>query len=266
VVSSGDTINIHDTSGAFWSGYRHEWFCADGESFFIVCSGFKYYDSGSQMPSVPTGKLIAKIGSTYYDVLGSTFVVPGGISNAPVQLEMNTPPSTDDSGGDVAFTVTICNNQAAEWTITLDFTTNPRGFVAGTGPAANWTPSLGWQDTCYLNTGDTLYYDQIDISHALTAGPGTHYQQIQLFYDQTVGTYVAPSPLNYIILSGTPVDTWTPVSGAGQSRLWSGDVADPTSIRIYLYDSQNAGGCSSGGAATLRKMVISGLGPTPTIS
>jgi len=142
IVSTGDTINVTGLSGVFFEGGSALWFCPDGNEFFAgICTPVTVTNGGSQLPAVPVGRIIAKIGATYYDVLGGIFTVPGGHANDQVTFYQNSS-NLSGSGGSVNFDVEICNNQAGSWTSTFDFTTNPYStlftqvwgtYVAGIG-------------------------------------------------------------------------------------------------------------------------------------
>src|SRR5262249_21564671 len=90
-------------------------------------------------------KIIAQIGSTFYDVYGSLFTVPGGITNQQVQFQVNL---ADISGnaGQFTFDVTVCNNQAAPWAHTLNVRLSPYGFNH-TSDGGLWLGGEGFHTT-----------------------------------------------------------------------------------------------------------------------
>jgi len=144
LVTTGDTLNLIPGDGIFYDGGSLAWFCPDGFRFVVSCTGIQFFDAGSQMPSVPIGRIVAKIGTTYYDIQGGPFTVPGGHTNDPVQLEMNSPnPSLN--GGDVQLSIEVCNNQETSWTHTFDFAPSTQGwFAVSNGGVFNSWNIGGW--------------------------------------------------------------------------------------------------------------------------
>src|SRR6266496_2153885 len=91
VVNTGDTLTISNSKGATYNPANGLWYCTDGSTFFAgACLASTATNAGNPMPAVLTGKLIAKIGGTFYDVNnGGTFVVPAGIASQPVTFQFN---------------------------------------------------------------------------------------------------------------------------------------------------------------------------------
>lgn len=147
VVSTGDTIQVTGENGVTYNNVTLDWYCPDGSVFFAgVCTGITQLDGADPLPSVPHQKLIALIGSTYYDVGFSTFTVPSGHDNDPVTFQVNDDTLTDDAGS-LSFDVEICNNQAGSFSHVFDFTKSPQGWQPtndGGGERAVWESGQGF--------------------------------------------------------------------------------------------------------------------------
>lgn len=268
-VSTGDTIDVHDISGAFYDAFNSRWFCPDGSEFFVTCIGISFTDSGSQMPTVSTGRLIAKIGSVYYDVQGSTFTVPGGHTNDPVQFEMNTP-TPAGSGGNVAFTVTVCNNQAGSWSHVFDFTTNPYTafFSLPTlsvfpGPLGIYTPGIGYTATVQTETGGTNFRGIY-----LRCLANANLTLISTDFDFTVGVYTAgagDSSFAYVYYPGPVTQNNILIPTAPTSPQVDSTPFTFTQFDTQIVCGQAASPTDPGGIVTLKKMTLAGVGVDPFI-
>lgn len=146
IVSTGDTIEITGAGGAAYNGRSVTWHCPGGDQFFAgFCTGVTFTNAGTPMPSVPEGKIIANIGGTFYDVQGSAFTVPGGISNAQVTFQMNSADITINAG-QFDFDAQVCNNQAGAWTSFLDFRVNSYADLLDV-IWGEWVPGVGYKGT-----------------------------------------------------------------------------------------------------------------------
>jgi len=154
-VNSGDTLELSGMGGAFYGGSLY-WYCPDGSRFIGgICTGITDTNAGSQLPSVPIGRLIAQIGSTYYDIQPGPFTVPAGYSNAPVTLVQNTP-TLVTGDGDVSFTITVCNNQPLPGVIDITYSGG-----LGVGPATCKAGDvLTITSVFYSPSGDYVGYPQ----------------------------------------------------------------------------------------------------------
>lgn len=202
VVNTGDTIEVTGATGVFYDGANGLWHCPPGDIFFAgLCTGTFQSDSSAPIPGSPDGKLIAKIGPTFYDVIDSVFTVPAGVSSAEVVFLQNTS-DRGASGGNVSFSVLVCNNQDANYHHDFNFEINTAGFApepqneaAGcTAAGANWAGGIGWyQYSCplagYINIGrDT---------------PLTNITHIEFAGEVTVSTLVASDFELYLTYGGT---------------------------------------------------------------
>lgn len=268
VVSSGDTINVHDLSGAFYDNFETFWFCPDGGRFFVECSNQTFTDAGSQMPAVPIGRIVAKIGTTYYDILGSTFTVPSGHSNDPVQLEMNTP-TRNGSGGDVSFTVTVCNNQPGTWTHTFNFQLGPQGFLLNPDPTTTrgvWTAGQGWQNTDNQGTlGE--WFRGVDI--ILDAITPFDMASCTLSLDYHKGTFLNPTEFGIGVINSngdTPISILNPAASNGDGQVLGGPFVSTgvTSLRIVADTDSNATtNAGFTGSCRVYSMTVQGTGVDP---
>lgn len=148
-VSTGDTLNLTNVTGAGNDGASGTWNCPDGTVFFagacLVGTGATV--GTDPLPSVKHMRLIWKIGGSYYDAMAGVFTVPAGVSNVQPVLLVNDSPASDDNGS-YQFTLQVCNNSVATWTHTLNFGTSPGGFVIFSTEHGVYTPGSGWQPSC----------------------------------------------------------------------------------------------------------------------
>jgi len=158
-VNTGDTLVISEALGATYNPANGGWYCPDGSLFFGgACLASTLIAAGNPMPAVLSGKLIAKIGATYYDVYGGTFTVPAGITAQGIQFQFNYA-SIATSSGTVNFKVQFCNQSVSSWNKFLDFRLSPQGFAADTtGNVSGTLPvSVGSLGMCFgqgRNTSD----------------------------------------------------------------------------------------------------------------
>lgn len=250
-VSSGDTISIHDTSGLFYNAADTFWFCPDGNRFFITCQNQTFTDPSSQMPAVPMGRIVAKIGSTYYDVLGGVFTVPSGHTNDPVQLEMNTPLPAG-SGGDVQFTITVCNNATAAWSSVLDLTTSAYPAIL-TIDNGTYIPGTGVQ--------------------GVALGSASH--EVDVHFSWSPPGHLTTAIAQYSAAGSAPVNNLTEAyKAAGFSVIYG--VSATTQVATHYTQGffEDAPGVTwfglaiNAGTSTslpiLEKITLQGVGPKPT--
>ncbi len=268
VVSTGDTINIHDTSGVFYDNHTTFWFCADGGRFFVNCTNQNFFDAGSQIPAVPIGRIVAKIGPTYYDVFGSVFTVPSGHASDPVQLEMNTPSPTG-SGGDVSFTVTVCNNAPATWTHTFDFTLSPGGFVLGVTAGGNrgiWTAGQGWTNTDDTETLGEWVRGAYFLRDGITPFTMT---SITLSLDDHQGTFRSPAEygIGLSLSNGDiPINLLNPAVTSADNQVLGGpwSASGITSITVQVATDTNVSSPAGfTGSCRVFSLTVSGVGVSP---
>lgn len=213
-VSTGDTIDVSNAVGATTTGSSGIWYCPDGEQFFAgACVGFAGTIGTDPLPAVNHMKLVAKVGSTFYDVFGPTFTVPSGHDHDPVFFQVNDDDLTDNNGS-MTFDVIVCNNEAAPWSHSINLRLAPGGFTASNG--GQWIGGTGWQSTdvqqvptdgqqmvCEWDFGGTIHFLTASIffntvlgSHGGTTpfqnwqykDPGGTYHSLQQFNPATNGT------------------------------------------------------------------------------
>lgn len=144
-VNTGDVITISLSGGAASDG-SGSWFCPNGQTFFLnACTGPTSTSGSDPAPSIPHMRLIAKIGSVYYDAYNVSITVPAGISHANVEFQVNDP-SLSDNYGELTFKACVQNNGAAVWTHTFDFTVSDGGFTSdATNGGGAYIPGTGWK-------------------------------------------------------------------------------------------------------------------------
>lgn len=141
-VSEGDTIQIGGAEGGWWDGnVLHAWNCPNGQTYALgACVSTGASDAGSPIPSQPIGRLIAQIGSNYYDAFNQTIPVPAGVTDENVYFQMNDA-TLGDNAGSVSFSVTVCKSGAAlSGGITFSEGSGPTTIELGTEYVFNFTP------------------------------------------------------------------------------------------------------------------------------
>lgn len=223
------------------------------------------------MPAVPTGKVIVKIGSTYYDAQPGPFTVPGGHSNDSLTVLFNLIAGANN-GGQMSFQVTVCNNQLALWTHYFDFTTATRGFSPETilgGTRGAWTPGTGWTDTLQLQS-DGVYVQGVYIS--LGGLSSFEILSSQLMIDWNGGIFAIAGEYGIAVFTGTGTPTNAQISllhGAcvsanGQTLIGSGDFTGQSYIQILsAVDVMPGSPAGFTGNTAVRGLLINGRGVEP---
>lgn len=253
VVNTGDTIDLSNLAGAWYSG-SVSWHCPDGGIFFVACTGAEEFSGSSQMPAVPVGRVIALIDGTYYDILGSTFTVPGGIINQQITLLMNTDtPST--ASGSITLDAQVCNNQAAAFTHTFDLAISPAGWTVR--DQGFWTAGVGFTDGTVTYAGTV--FRGADINRLSV--PAFTLTRLQAFGNAVLGV----SPLVFGIGASSPgayIASQTPVSGANYLDTGLINVAGVTDLYCDLIPGRQVG-VDPGGSCVIYKIIVDGIGTDP---
>jgi len=263
VVSSGDTIAVSNAKGATYNPAAVIWQCPDGSLFFAgACISSTVTAAGNPLPAVLSGKLIAKIGSTFYDVSnGGTFTVPGGISSQPVQFQINYA-SLTGSSGDITFDVVYCNNAATSYTHTFDFTITNGGFAPLSGLALNgsWTPGTGWVAGTGVSGGVNVRLVNLRLFFAARTIDSAY-----VTFDYTKGTIASPSGHVWQVSQQTSywldVLASATVNGTNLLRGSAASYAGSTELDILIQCHSDAS--AAAGLVTVKKLVVTGPGADP---
>jgi hypothetical protein len=241
IVSTGDTIELSNLAGA-WYGGSVTWYCPDGSVFFVDCSAATNLSGGSQIPGSPIGRVIALINGTYYDILASTFTVPGGITNAQVTLLMNTD-TVSTASGSVTLDATVCNNQTARWSHFFNFTVETGPFVSNAPLEGVWSPGTGF--TSQFDGGST---DEVFVKATMPAGS----------YDKATWTYTATDTGTGYIGTPTIFDTLS-VAPGDPPHVWNGPLVAGNELDLEILKT----GTGSGGHFILTGLLLEGPGSDP---
>jgi len=266
VVSTGDTLLVSGQMGVSYDGDFLLWYCPDGSQFFAgVCTGLTTLQGGDPLPTVPHMKLVAKIGSTFYDVEPGTFTIPAGHASDPVTFQVNDD-SLDDDAGSLSFDVQVCNNQAGTWVHTFDFSVDTQGWAPYDTGAGNffgtWSAGLGWANTDASNSG--LNARGVAITRTFTT---TELTSVQMTFDYALGTVdsgvftlqnVADAVTNFIVTHLSDV-----VTGTNAVQFGAADSPGQTHINLQYLCDITAGARS--GSVLLKKIVLTGKGANPFI-
>src|SRR5205814_750360 len=114
---------------------------------------------------------IALIAGTYYDLTLSPITVPGGVTDAPVTLQINDSDLTNNYGS-YDLCVQVTNNAQPNWQQTFNFNIADNGWspVVGGYTAGTWSAGTGWIETDDHNPpANDVYYRRLFIHRAFTA-------------------------------------------------------------------------------------------------
>lgn len=250
-VSTGDTIEVSPSGATNDPDQNLLWYCPNGDQFFAgACVGYPVVVGGSDpLPSIAHMRLIARIGTTYYDVLGSTFTVPSGHASDTVTFQVNDDNLSNDNGS-LSFDVTVCNNATPGWTHTSDFKLSPDGWHVNNlaNDGGTWVPGVGWEtSTAPINgcQGCTL---QIQWSSNFNVKTATIYY----YRDSNAGSggsYFSTASVAY------PLET-------APGEYVTSFVLSPTMTNFAFIDLSYAPTPGSE-IGIIRKIVLAGDGPNP---
>jgi len=277
-VSSGDTLLFNSLAGAWNDSREIIWNCPDGWVYALgSCGQTLPHGSPDPLTTALHMQIVALIDGNYYDVLltsidGSPtqFTVPGGISNAIVELQANI----DDLSmvdGEVTFCVNVTNNQSGEWSHTIDYTTSPHGIsrAVGLAPIGHWVPGVGlvnddgqsgsgaWYRGVAMNINTITPFNltSVDIFYNLTMGAYNLGSSDGLSVDALVGSGAVGE---IAILHGSLID------GTGLSHTGSTASPGTTGYQIILVTDDDASSPSGFlGSCAVTTLVIHGTGPEP---
>lgn len=264
IVSTGDTIEIQNDSGAGNDGIVGPWHCPDGSSFFAgAClggTGGPYF--ADPLPATDHMQLIANIGGTFYEIYGSVFTVPGGHTNVAVYIQANDSDLTDNAG-DYTFDIEVCNNAAALWVREIDFTLTPGGFTPrGTPtfniPAGVWIPGSGW-GTVDVNDGGEAYR-RIDLNRVCVA---CNIETVEMELQFTAGVYNALTAYCQYAEGGINNDSGAVVNGSPVILNSSAGTTGTTLLQLIGISSADTAEAGLDGSCTIRRVKWTGHGTPP---
>lgn len=276
LVNTGDTLKIDKATGA--AAELYVWYCPDGEYYLLGgCAGGAHTAGADPVNTFPHMALIWKIGSNFYgSAIGSTFTVPGGVTEAMVWLQVNTSSLADVSGQE-RVDITFCNNSAppaTTWCQLLDFTLSPHGAnarIEANGGACG-TPTQAWGQWVAGAGLEGTQTTQLDCTHGLSFGDfiidlgaaftfasaemkgnlnqasGSNQVAIQVSNDPTFASGVT----NMVNVVGDPAGNYDHSGSATPTARY---------IRIYLFTEGGTGGTSA--LATCTSLKLTGTGTNP---
>lgn len=120
-VSTGDTIEITAASGA-WNDGGLAWNCVNGFTYALgACVSAQAAQSGDPLQTVNHMRLIAAIGTNFYDAYNTIIAVPGAVTNATMYFQPNDANLSTNSGS-VSFHVKYCKKPDVVSPITIAYT------------------------------------------------------------------------------------------------------------------------------------------------
>lgn len=268
LVNTGDVISVSNEQGSASDG-TVVWYCPSGAIFQLgACFGSGSTSSGDPLNTVPHMRLIAKIGSNYYDMHGASFTVPGGVTAASVEFQLNDS-NIADNYGSISFDVCVTNNMSATFVHTFDFTLGDGGWAAWTPPigiGAVYTPGVGWTNSDFQNPSGN-YYRSVIIQRSFASRTIT---QIRMIYDiaSRASNQSGINPGETYIYSGLATGVlqnlnWNSESnGTGKVYEWNGSTA-LTGMAVQTWSSYNVTSGGYAGSCKISKVVVSGVGTDP---
>lgn len=248
VVSDGDTIELLFSQGSWNDGGEVAWRLSNGDQFFAGNNvGNPVLNGADPLPAEPHMAMLALIDGVYYNLAAGAVTVPSGVSNAQILLLPNDS-VLDNNAGTITFDIKVCNNQAGDWTSTLDFTTNSFAEIT-TVNTGEWTAGVGY-------TG--IFVDVNDVSEVQLLIPVTscHIKGMDMYYS-TPGCGGANGLIGFETDSGFYGSPG--VVGPTTNGIYTQNV-DRTGVTAVVVDN-NSG--TEAGTTIVTKWVIRGTGPKP---
>lgn len=144
LVNTGDVVELQSYAGAGQDGSVDFWRCPDGRVFFAgSCTGTPGPATGDPLNTANHMALIYLIDGTYYDAMSGPVTIPGGVSNAQVEVQINDSALGDNSGSyDIRLCVT--NNAEVGFVHDFNFPLTPGAWKIGHRPTGNPTGNTNW--------------------------------------------------------------------------------------------------------------------------
>lgn len=270
-VSTGDTLELVFSSGAWNDGGEVAWRLSNGDQFFDGRNvGHPVLNGSDPLPTEPHMAMLLNIDGSYYNVAAGPVTVPSGVSNAQVLVVPNDDVLTNNAGT-ITFDLKVCNNQAATYSIDQTLDTFPYDWttdIAGvSGTQSVWNAGEGWVDVpCDNLLGGSGRYNIVWV-HWVFAAP-VNIQHFDMRYDAVVGD-LADSGTNLvgIVQSGVTTNIFdeTPTTGDGQVKSIDGNWDNVSEIKILLFGSDHSDGtCPPTGSVKLHEIHLRGSGAAPS--
>jgi hypothetical protein len=256
-VSSGDTLLFSHLGGA-WKDSSDPlvWECPNGWNYALgACWERTPRGSPDPLPSGLHMQIIALIDGLYYDVLAidsdgtpTQFTVPGGISNAQVELQANIN-DLSRIQGEISFCVDVTNNQLGTWSSTFDFTQTDYSWLTSGATPASYSPGDGWNIGSGLGPFDCNLYINCAACQVTQ----------MIVYQQQFG-FTPPASNVARLGAGGSVDVINPafVNGATvTSYVDAVGITGTTQVDLAL------GGGGGSGGVLVSKIHLQGIGTKP---
>src|SRR5574340_10479 len=266
LVNAGDVLQISNAKGAASDG-TVIWYCPNGAQFQLgACFGSGSTSGGDPLNTAPHMTLLAKINGVYYNVYNTSLTVPGGVSAAAVEFQVNDS-SLSDNYGDLTFDVCITNNQSATWTHTFDFTLSDGGFLPLTvtaGVGAIYTPGVGWVNSDFQLPANNFYR----AAYIYKAVGSRTLTSIKMFYDLAGHATNQGGGATELSIYESGVQTFTSktfaslTNGNAQNEEWNGSAA-AARIDLNLWSSYYGPASNFAGSMRIYKLIVSGIGTDP---
>jgi len=258
IVSAGDTVELTDAQGAGQDGTVSPWYCPNGQTFFAgACIGIAGVSGSDPLPTANHMSLLFKIDGTYYSAMSGPVTVPGGVSNANVEVVVNDSVLSDNSGS-YTFGVCVTNNAALDWTHcwlggkgVLDLSLPPQTQVWG-------SYDFGTDTILSEDSGSgTAENASVDIPYVGTA---THIE-FYVIYDNdgplgSAGSGIASDANNPGVQNVYSV--LTPVGTGTLHVSWTGSFAFSQRIRLFASSIKTVVG-----STVITNVKVNGAGASP---
>lgn len=271
--NNGDTIELTEITGAGSDGTVNHWYCPNGQAFVLgACVGLTGTSSGDPDPTQPHMSLVLNVGGLIFPLTTGPITLTGLTGVADSFIQVNDSILSDNSGSYRA-KVRVCNNQAASWTKTFDFTASPAGWTARppTPQAfAHWQAGSGWlPDLGDQGSGNNHYRIYIE----LTGVSAFDLDSMQVAFNfNPSSSPLDPAEIGYQFAAtdgGTHNEVLKYGSGymTGDNLVEFGGIAFTGITGLFAFvDIFNCAGTSCGpsGSGLIKSVTIAGHGTEPT--
>jgi hypothetical protein len=273
-VSTGDTILLSELTGAWTDTREVFWHCPDGWLFVDgACFQDLNFSGSDPLPSLLHMSLVAKIGSTFYDIANvdafgnpQPFTVPGGHTNDTVTIQANTD-SLTDTGGTIAFCAEVTNNAVSAWSHRFDFTTAPFPAQWAITNDSSWTPiaqgvytpAVGYQARDEVNGGTHWH-----MIHMHSVPQVFHIKKLTVEFAYTDGSWSSTSGAfnDVIVFSGTNEQFLAADTPPTSPLVVVADVVCATGVELFFFTGRDPS-VDPGGVCTITAITIEGVGTDP---
>jgi len=181
-VDAGDTIEVTNVTGAWWSiTGLVEWSCPDGRAFVLGSC------VGEQLPAFESDifqdshhmALMLSVGEDHFEAMIGEYTVQAGIDGVYPTFQANGDSNWLLYDGTIEFDVTVCKPAPVTGCYEYDWLHDVQGFIVNGYPGlggvqGGWTDGEGWFTGRQYNV-DFVAFIQDGVTHGLFEFTGSEY-------------------------------------------------------------------------------------------